>query len=733
VGIQWTLNYNPAFFTQVTVSEGAAAFSAGKSLSCASLMAGSTTCLLAGMNTNLLPDGIAAAVAVTVAQNVSGAATIGIAGTQAASSDGGSAALTGTDGTVTVIPVQLSSLTCNPQTITTPGSSTCTLFLNRAVTLDTVVALSSDNAALTVPVNVTVAAGNNSATFTATATSNPAQQSATVTASLNGSTQPAVLTLVAPVSITSLGCAPVILGPNQGATCSVSASQPAPPNGWTVALGADNAIVTVPAGITILQGATSASFTVAVGNFTSDQSAALTATLSGSTRQFNLSLVNSIVVLTSLVCSASNLGLKANDLCSVTLNKAAPTGGVVVSLSSTNPLLLAPDHAFVSSGNTSANFPVSTGSFSTDQLAPLTGAVNGLSQTVSLSLNASIALTSLTCIPPILLPKTYGTCTLLLDRAVPAGGLAVSVSSSALALMVPFSVVVPGGSSSTSFKAEAQNLQNDQSVTVTVALVPGAKSFAISLMLATTQTGQLQSTAIGLSESREYDTPVLNSLDCTAAVPAGGWFDCAAAFTGVSSASRLHVSSAGAGLKVPEFLAVRSGETRACFRVFAERDSSGMAEIAVYSGSDYRSASVAIANALPLGVPLRNEELLPAAGSTVLVSVGGSGWGQGWITVDDVGLLAAPRTWQNPGAPARPGDRITIYARGLPTGASPLVDIGGVLVQPDSLQSVPESPGITGIVVRIPAYLVPSDSVPVALLLDLGARTNTVTFAVENR
>lgn len=120
------------------------------------------------------------------------------------------ATLNGTSVTTTLtinpLPVlpALASMTCAPGTITSGGTTTCTVSLTAAPTTATVVALSSNNPILSPPISVTVAAGSTSAQFTATAGTVSSSQSVVLTASLNSTTKTATVIVGAATSVFSL-------------------------------------------------------------------------------------------------------------------------------------------------------------------------------------------------------------------------------------------------------------------------------------------------------------------------------------------------------------------------------------------------------------------------------------------------------------------------------------------------------------------------------------------------
>ena len=95
-------------------------------------------------------------------------------------------------------PVLLTNVACTPTTLTSGGTSTCTVTLNQpSPSGGTSVGLTNSNSAvLTVPASVTVASGASTATFSAAAAVVTASQSAVVTASTGTSSQSISLTIL---------------------------------------------------------------------------------------------------------------------------------------------------------------------------------------------------------------------------------------------------------------------------------------------------------------------------------------------------------------------------------------------------------------------------------------------------------------------------------------------------------------------------------------------------------
>ena len=100
--VQWTLGYSPVDFTSATVSVGPAGTAAGKQLFCSST-AGTSTCVLWGVNANALSDGVVATVALTLsASTVNTSSSIQLTNGVAAALDGTAIAASTTGNTVSI-------------------------------------------------------------------------------------------------------------------------------------------------------------------------------------------------------------------------------------------------------------------------------------------------------------------------------------------------------------------------------------------------------------------------------------------------------------------------------------------------------------------------------------------------------------------------------------------------------------------------------------------------------
>lgn len=102
-------------------------------------------------------------------------------------------------------------------------------------------------------------------------------------------------------------------------------------------------------------------------------------------------LPQSAPALSALACSNSSITGSGTDACTVTLSAAAPSGGVAVSLSSSNTAVTVPPTVTVPAGATSVGFTATVAAVSSAQSATLTSTANGVNETFGLQLNPAAA------------------------------------------------------------------------------------------------------------------------------------------------------------------------------------------------------------------------------------------------------------------------------------------------------------------------------------------------------
>jgi large repetitive protein len=110
-------------------------------------------------------------------------------------------------------------------------------------------------------------------------------------------------------------------------------------------------------------------------------------------------------LLSAFSCTSASMTGSGTDACTVTLNAAAPSGGLAVSLSSSNLAATVPATVTVPASATSMGFVTTVSSVGTAQPVTLTAVGGGVSETVALQLNADIPTLSVATSTS---PSTYG-------------------------------------------------------------------------------------------------------------------------------------------------------------------------------------------------------------------------------------------------------------------------------------------------------------------------------------
>lgn len=152
----------------------------------------------------------------------------------------------------------------------------------------------------------------------------------------------------------------------------------------------------------------------------------------------------------------------------VVLANAAPAGGAVVPLSSSNPAAIPPNSITIPAEGTSATFTVKTIGVSVNTTATISvvGAANAASANLSI---LAPALASVAVAPNSLVGGASATGTVSLNGLAVTGGTTISLSSSTGAT-VPSSVSVPAGATTATFAITTTGVASSETVTITATL-----------------------------------------------------------------------------------------------------------------------------------------------------------------------------------------------------------------------------------------------------------------------
>jgi hypothetical protein len=286
-------------------------------------------------------------------------------------------------------PITVSALALNPTSVNGGSSSTGTVTLGAAAPSGgAIVSLSDDSSATSVPASLTVPAGATSATFTVTTTSVAATTTATISAVSGGSTRTAALTVnPGPPPAPSLVSPPNNSTPAQPVTFDWSDVA----NAASYEIQIDNtSAISAP----FVASATVTVSQATIGGLPGQllwwrvraRSAAGVAGSFSATRRFTPQVAATAPTLSAVSVNPSTVAGGNGASGPVTLTAAAPSGGAVVSLSSSNTAVATvPASVTVAAGATSATFAATTSAVAASTPVTITATYSGASTTTTLT------------------------------------------------------------------------------------------------------------------------------------------------------------------------------------------------------------------------------------------------------------------------------------------------------------------------------------------------------------
>lgn len=387
--------------------------------------------------------------------------------------------------TLDITPPTPSLLVLSPFTLTGGTTSRASLSLTGPAPAGglTVSLSSGDSAVASVPSSVTVPANSTSASFFVQTTPVATNQQVLIQASYAGVSKSATLTVKAPTPTdVTLDTAAVIGGNTAQAT--VTLTGPAPSGGTVVTLTTNDAAATVPASVKVNAGSSSASFTVSTNPVASAVQVVISATASGVTKAATLD-VNPATPNSLILSSASVIGGTSTDA-TVTLNGPAPSGGLAITLGSSDSAVAAvPASVSVPAGSSSATFVVSSLPVGATQQVTISASFGGVTQSATLDVQPA-SLMALGLNPATLIGGSGSEATVSLDGPAPTGGMIVALTSSDPAIAsVPSSVTVPANSSSAIFNIATTPVSAFTQVTISATCHSITRTAKISVKIAT--------------------------------------------------------------------------------------------------------------------------------------------------------------------------------------------------------------------------------------------------------
>ena len=190
--------------------------------------------------------------------------------------------------------------------------------------------------------------------------------------------------------LNQVSCGTVSLTGAQSKGCSVYLTVAATKS-TVVSLSSNSTAVTVPKSVTVLTGALSTGFEIVAASVKTVQTATITATVGGVSKNLSIELYPAPTAsLSSISCGTSSLTGAGTKGCSVYVNSAAESS-IVVSLTSSNPAVTVPKIVTITAGALSAGFGATSMAVSTTQSVTITASANGVVQTDTMQLLATTA------------------------------------------------------------------------------------------------------------------------------------------------------------------------------------------------------------------------------------------------------------------------------------------------------------------------------------------------------
>ena len=353
----------------------------------------------------------------------------------------------------------LVSVTVNPTAVTAGTGSTGTVTLGATAPVGgAVVTLASNNVnAATVPASATVPANATTVTFAIATNAVTAVNAVTVTATYNGVAKTAVLTVNPPAAgLIGVSVNPTAVTGGTGSTGTVTLGAAAPAGGAVVTLASNNVnAATMPASVTVPANATTVTFAIATNAVTAVKAVTITATYNGVAKTAVLTVNPPAAGLVGVTVNPTAVTGGMGSTGTVTLGAAAPAGGAVVTLASSNlNAATVPVSVTVPANATTVTFAIATKALAAMQAVTITATYNGVTKTATLTVNPAgpAALAGVAMNPATVIYGANSTGTVTLTSAAPAGGAVIALAATnTIGFTVPASVTVPLGATTAQF------------------------------------------------------------------------------------------------------------------------------------------------------------------------------------------------------------------------------------------------------------------------------------------
>jgi hypothetical protein len=292
----------------------------------------------------------------------------------------------GISSTLLVKRVAPKSITFAPSSVIGGNSSVATLTVTKpAPEGGIVIDLRSVSSNVTIPATVTIAAGATTATFTVTTVPVKKSESAMIQAYAAGVKVSAVITVTA-TSVVSVTLNPSSVVGGLNSTATVTLNGVAPVGGTTMPVYSTNVNASVPISVTVPAGSKTVTFPVTTVVVKANTTASIAAKYLGTTKSAVLT-VAAPTVSTLTLAPSSLMGGATSKLTIKLIGKAA-TGGVVVSLTSSNTVVAQiPASVTVPAGADTVDVNIQTAIVAVTTNVTITAKTGTVSKTAVLTVN----------------------------------------------------------------------------------------------------------------------------------------------------------------------------------------------------------------------------------------------------------------------------------------------------------------------------------------------------------
>jgi hypothetical protein len=390
---------------------------------------------------------------------------------------------------VRLLQANLTSVTFNPNPITSGASTTGTVALDgeagSTFTVDLTINAGTAGYVLT-PVQLTFNQGDRSKTFTLDTAVENANTQRIVTATRpaqGGYTLQAIsgTIFVKAATLLSFVVSPTTVNPGEDVTGTLTISVPAQTGGAPVTVtSSDPALLPVDSPVLIPAGQTSGTFTTTAANVAVADDTVVTLTaIRGA-----VSIPRDVTIKkTSATMSFNPSSVVGGNPSTGTISiaSAAGVGGMTFNLSSDTGAVSVPGSVTILEGDTSANFTATTTLVGASVTATITGtsSVGSVTAVGTLQVTA-IGVTSVTFVPSRVRGGAAGaagrsTMTITIDAPAPGGGLVVNVTSSNPSIAtIPSTVTILAGQTSRAVTVTTRRVSRTLATLVTA--TAGGKS-----------------------------------------------------------------------------------------------------------------------------------------------------------------------------------------------------------------------------------------------------------------